>query len=345
MKVFFDPDQLQHAGQGELSRGRLIPCYENPERSRSILRALEQGKLDSEPPPPLDPGFLASVHSPDYLEFLASAHEDWLATGHEGDALPFAFRPPGDSRVPTAIAGRLAEYAFAVDSPITAHTWRAALASAACAVAGAKELRGSGSEAALALSRPPGHHASTRNYGGYCYLNNAALAAEQLLQDGCRRVAILDVDEHHGNGTQEIFYRRPDVLTVSLHADPEYAFPYFIGFAEECGEAEGHGFNRNVPLPRRSTWTGGYEAALVDALTQTVVPFEPDALVVALGLDAYAADPLAYLALETEDFRALGSTLASRCPFPTLFVLEGGYHVEDLGRNLMAVLDGWRAGR
>ena len=234
------------------------------------------------------------------------------------------------------IAGKLGRYSFDSTSPFVEGSWQAIRTSANIALTGAELVRG-GEQQAFALCRPPGHHATVNCCGGYCYLNNTALAAQSLLDGGAKKIAVLDVDYHHGNGTQSIFYERNDVLTISLHADPSLEYPYFLGYADEPGSGAGTGFNINYPLPFGTGW-GQYEVALADAITQ-VQRFEPDGLVVALGLDTFAGDPTTHFNIETEDYLRMGKTIAS-LGLQTLVVLEGGYSVEHIGINTVKFLTG-----
>jgi acetoin utilization deacetylase AcuC-like enzyme len=215
-------------------------------------------------------------------------------------------------------------------------SWQAIRTSANIALTGADLLK-SGEQQAFALCRPPGHHATVDYCGGYCYLNNTALATQSLLDGGAKKIAVLDVDYHHGNGTQTIFYERNDVLTISLHADPSLEYPFFLGYADEPGEGAGHGFNINYPLPFGTNWEQ-YAVALADAISE-VQRFEPDALVVPLGLDTFAGDPTTNFGIETEDFTRMGREIAS-LGLRTLVVLEGGYSVEHIGNNTVSFLAG-----
>jgi acetoin utilization deacetylase AcuC-like enzyme len=239
-----------------------------------------------------------------------------------------------------SIDGRLGYYAIDAGTPIVAGTWEAVRLSAQVALTGQK-LIAAGERAAFALCRPPGHHSGHDFYGGYCYLNNAAIAAQAFRASGARRVAILDVDYHHGNGTQEIFYRRPDVLTLSIHADPSQEFPYFIGYADEIGEGPGEGYHANLPLPWGAAWRE-YSAAL-DAAIRRTLQYKADALVVSLGLDTFEGDPISRFKLRSEDYPRLGAKIAG-LDLPTLFVMEGGYAVEALGVNTLNVLTGFEQG-
>ena len=200
-----------------------------------------------------------------------------------------------------------------------------------------------GARAAFALSRPPGHHAGADFYGGYCFLNNAALAAQALRDRGMARVAVLDIDYHHGNGTQAIFYDRADVFFASIHGDPHTEYPFFLGYMDELGTGAGEGFNLNLPLSR-GTGFGQWRAALELAL-QRIAGFRADALVVSLGLDTFEGDPISGFRLRSEDYLAVGGDLAD-AGLPTAFIFEGGYAVVDLGVNAVNVLEGFeqRAG-
>ena len=195
-----------------------------------------------------------------------------------------------------------------------------------------------GARAAFALCRPPGHHASRDNFGGYCFLNNAAIAAQRLRDQGAARVAILDVDYHHGNGTQAIFYDRGDVMFVSLHGDPADEYPYFLGYADETGDGDGAGRTRNYPLPRGTAWAA-YGPALADAVQQ-LQAFAPDALVISLGVDTFEQDPISKFKLRHDDYFRIGEAIA-RVDAPTLFVMEGGYAVDEIGVNAVNVLEGF----
>jgi acetoin utilization deacetylase AcuC-like enzyme len=234
------------------------------------------------------------------------------------------------------IVGKLGRYSFDATSPFVAGSWQAIRTSANIALTGAEIVKGD-DRLAFAACRPPGHHATKRYCGGYCYLNNNALAAQSLIDGGAKKVAILDVDYHHGNGTQSIFYDRNDVLTISLHADPKVEYPFFLGYADEPGEGQGHGFNINYPLPFGTDWTD-YSVFLKYAVDE-ISRFGPDALVVALGLDTFAGDPTTFFEITTEDFERMGAAIGG-LKLPTLIVLEGGYSVEWIGQNTANFLTG-----
>jgi acetoin utilization deacetylase AcuC-like enzyme len=240
---------------------------------------------------------------------------------------------------PSSIQGQLGYYSFAGETSISEGFWEAARAAANVALTGADLIK-NGERAAFALCRPPGHHAASDLYGGYCFLNNAAIAAQRLRDEGAARVAILDVDFHHGNGTQDIFYHRDDVFFLSLHGDPAEAFPYFLGYADETGRGLGEGFTKNYPMPPKTEFTV-WRQALEDAL-QRIEQFNADALVVSLGVDTFAEDPISFFKLRSEDFTTYGRMIGT-LKRPTLFVLEGGYAVSEVGVNVVNVLTGFES--
>lgn len=338
MIVFSDPStHLHNPTEAHRFGGLLLPPAENAERARRILRALE-GESDFEirRPASIDRELLAEVHSIRYLGFLETAHSRWRErTGSPGDAEAVAYiRPlPGTPwKEPSSVLAQLGRFSNDID-PIMAGTWQAALASASCAASAADAARVEG--VAYALSRPPGHHAAAEMFGGYCYLNNTAIAAAHLRRHG-ERVAIIDVDTHHGNGTQTVFWERSDILTVSIHGDPEHHFPFFLGYADETGAGSGEGYNRNFPLPTGAQWPA-YEEALQSAVG-LVGSFGADFLVVALGVDTHSAHGV--ISLHDDDYARLGGLLA-RARLPTVFVQEGGYEPGTLEHAVPAVLKGF----
>lgn len=337
MRVIYSTDQERHAPLGEFNRGVLGQPYERPQRARELVGGLRSAGLTIETPDafPVDP--IARVHDAGYLAFLESVHSEWRAAGRDGDAFPLAFpiRSFRSDRPPVSLDGRVSYYAFDISTVITEGTWQTIRASADCALTAARDLVHDGRS--LALCRPPGHHAGRDFFGGYCFINNAAVAAQALRDAGAERVAILDVDYHHGNGTQAIFYDRSDVLYASIHADPATDFPYFLGYADETGMGAGEGANCNIPLPRGTVWST-YSDALDVALGR-VKAFGADATVVSLGIDTFAADPLSHFQLTNDDFAKLGAALGT-LGTPTMFVMEGGYAIDDLGANLVRILHG-----
>jgi acetoin utilization deacetylase AcuC-like enzyme len=241
---------------------------------------------------------------------------------------------------PDGLAGY---YAMDGGAPITKGTWQAARGAVDCALTALERITQHRERAAFALCRPPGHHAGVDYLGGYCYLNNAAIAAQRLIDEGCRRVAVLDIDYHHGNGTQQIFYDRADVLFVSLHGDPLFEYPYFLGHADERGTGKGHGYNINLPMPWGTDY--GLWAQALDSGCKAIESFAPDVLVVSLGVDTFKDDPISKFKLENAEYLRVGERIGA-CAVPTLFVMEGGYAVNEIGINVVNVLEGFehRAG-
>jgi acetoin utilization deacetylase AcuC-like enzyme len=258
MKTFHNPLHAAHAGRQEMFRGRMVPCHEVPERLDFVLAELRRRPMGELLEPEVDNSALdtaiARVHDPRYTTFLAGAWDEWVAmdpANAQRDALPSVWPLPGRHAfrtdvLPGNFAARLGLFGFDSGTPLMAGTWAAARMGAACAVSAAQAVL-AGDRAAFALTRPPGHHAGPDFFGGYCFLNNAAIAAQTLRDAGHARVAVLDIDYHHGNGTQTIFYERPDVLTVSIHGDPRTEYPFFLGHADERGAGAGEGHNLNLP--------------------------------------------------------------------------------------------------
>jgi acetoin utilization deacetylase AcuC-like enzyme len=337
MRVIYSPLQARHDGGVELHRGALVQSFESPMRAQYILDALQRGGFEILPPRDMPESCLHQVHDAEFVEFLKSAYSRWTAGGRDGSMLPSGFPARGlrRDRRPSGIHGALGYYTFDASTPIVAGTWDAALAAARCAMTAAA-LVAEGDSTAYALCRPPGHHAGRGFFGGYCYLNNAALAAQHLRDHGCARVAVLDVDYHHGNGTQEIFWERDDVLFVSLHATPESEYPYFLGYADERGAGLGEGYTLNLPLPLGTGWDS-YSGAL-DVALEAIGRYAPDALVVSLGVDTFERDPISGFKLATSHYPLIGSRLAG-LGYPTVLVQEGGYAVAEIGANVAGVLD------
>ncbi|MBA2283312.1 MAG: histone deacetylase family protein [Acidimicrobiia bacterium] len=342
MLTVFSPDHAQHHARAELIDGQMLPAVEVPARAEQVLTAVRAAGLGAvvEPDPdgPADRAALERVHEPRYLDFLEGAHRQWLAEGHDGDALPLCWPARGlQGPEPEAIDGRLGYWSFDAGTPVTSGTWAAATAAARCARTAALVVAEGVERLAFALCRPPGHHAYADQMGGYCFLNNAAVAAQVLRDSGAGRVVVLDVDYHHGNGTQGIFWARDDVLTLSIHADPRQEYPYFAGYASEVGPS---GRNRNFPLPSGTAidaWAEALEAALGE-----VRAFGADALVVPLGVDTYEGDPISRFRLTTSDFPGVGAAIGA-LGLPTVVTMEGGYAVDALGANVAAFLTGLAA--
>jgi acetoin utilization deacetylase AcuC-like enzyme len=342
MITFFSEQHVQHAPQHEFFRGERVPCFESPARARFVQQQLmARGHVLREPGTDSRP-VLALIHTSRYLAFLEGAWADWLALEPgNADRQPFpSVWPVRSLRAdvePANFTARLGLYSMDNGSPLSAGTWAAAKAGADAAVSATRLLR-AGEHAVFCATRPPGHHAGADFMGGYCFLNNAAVAAQALRTQGCRRVAVLDVDYHHGNGTQSLFYERADVLFVSLHGDPRTEYPFYLGHADETGRGAGEGFNLNLPLPAGSAASTWFEA--LDVACARIARHGADALVVSLGLDTFAGDPISTFALQADDFSRLGQRLG-RLGMPTIFVLEGGYAAAELGENAVNVIEGF----
>ena len=338
---------LDHDGLIEFLNGAPVPCFESPARALAIENALRDAP-GYEFVEPDDHGLepVLALHDPGLNETLANAWQDALATGMTDGSrplLPDSFLTGAYAAGhPTSRPGRshrLWSYAFDTCTPLVGGTYRAARVAVDAALTAVDRVR-AGAPLAYALCRPPGHHAGRAMYGGYCFFNNAAISAQALIDHGAQRVAILDIDYHHGNGSQQLFYDRGDVLYLSLHADPERAYPYYTGYQTERGFDAGEGLNRNFPLPERTDGTR-YLGVLGDAL-RLVAEFAPDGpLVVSAGFDTFHLDPIADLTLQTDDYAEIGSAI-STLGLPVVAVQEGGYAVDALGDNVRALLDGIR---
>lgn len=342
MKTVYNERHAAHAAQKEFFRGRLVDAFEIPARADYVLKALQASALGPILPP-VDHGRapLERVHAPAYLRFIEGAYAEWQLLGGEGEAFPAVWpvRSLRSDVEPKSFAARMGLYSMDSGSPLTAGTWDAAYWGAQASLT-ALDLVLAGERAAYCLTRPPGHHAGADFFGGYCFINNAAVAAQAARDAGRSRVAILDVDYHHGNGTQAIFYERADIFYLSVHGDPQTEFPFFLGHADERGAGAGAGFNANYPLPAGASneqWFEAFEKALVQ-----LNAYAPDLLIVSLGVDTYGGDPISHFRLDEPEFRRLGQSLAS-LQLPTLFLQEGGYATAAIGRNVHAVLAGFES--
>ncbi|PAV22577.1 acetylpolyamine aminohydrolase [Pyrrhoderma noxium] len=353
MKVFYHLDCLLHNPPTEILDGKPVPYLESPSRITIIKSTLQEepsyfditDKLDDD----LDlKKWVLTVHENAYLDYLEKGYDDWIADGgDETGIFPETFPHISLLRRGNLIPENLSSiakaglYCFDLSSPITRTTFQSIMASLRVTLTSANHVQNN-QESAFALCRPPGHHSMPSLCGGYCFLNNVAIATRFLQgQINCNtktKIAILDIDYHHGNGTQEIFYEDPSVLYVSIHANNDY--PYFTGAAKEEGEKEGKGFNHNFPLPRVSTGDDAYCKTLTRAVG-IIMNFNPSYLVVSLGVDTHAEDPICEFNLSTEGYIQIGRII-STTRRPTLFVLEGGYHLESLGHNVRNVLYGFQ---
>jgi acetoin utilization deacetylase AcuC-like enzyme len=336
MHTLYTPRHLLHDTANLIVEGNPFIIEEVPQRAEIIRQAIEQAQLGSIEAPGdhgLEP--IQAVHAADYLDYLQHAHAEYTQVfPREQAVVPGTFAPLSARRASRHIYGKAGQYAFGVGAPILKETWQAAYWSAQCALSAADWLL-AGERAAYALCRPPGHHAAANLSGGFCYLNNAAIAARYLGQQTGQKIAILDVDYHHGNGTQEIFYHDADVLFCSLHAHPDEAYPFFWGDADETGAGAAQGCNRNFPL-KGSVDDDRYLTTL-DAALQVIRAFDPACLVISLGLDTFTGDPVGGFKLTTGGFAAIGQRIA-QMERPTLIVQEGGYLLESLGQNAVAFL-------
>jgi acetoin utilization deacetylase AcuC-like enzyme len=334
MRAWWDERQRLHAPEKELHNGSFVPFAEHPGRADAILAAL--GPTEA----PADHGEapLLRVHSPDYVAFLKTAWADWRAAGRPGDASgyvwPVVRRRPLDL---DRIDARLGRYSYDASTPVAEGTWQGAYWSVQTALSALDAVL-AGERTAFALCRPPGHHCGADYMGGYCYLNATAVAAEAAIAGGRRKVAILDIDYHHGNGTQDIFYARSDVLFASIHADPATDYPFYWGHSEETGEGEGKGATLNLPLPRGIALPQ-FEAALDTALDR-IAAFGAEILICSYGADTFAGDPISFFKLQTADYASIARRIAS-LGLPTLVVMEGGYAVDALGANVSSFLSGF----
>ena len=319
-----------------------MACSENPSRAAFVYAELQARGHRISLPNADSSAVLAQIHTPRYLAFLQTAWAQWLAldAGH-ADVQPFpSVWPIRGLRAdvePDNFTAKLGLYSMDNGSPMVAGTWAAAKAGADAAASAAAALIAE-EKAVFCATRPPGHHCGADFMGGYCFLNNAAVAAQALRNAGCTRVAVLDVDYHHGNGTQSIFYERADVLFVSVHGDPRTEYPFYLGHGDEQGSGAGLGFNLNLPLPAHCNAAMWFEA--LEAACQRVARHDAQALVVSLGLDTFEGDPISTFKLTHSDFSKLGQRLA-KLGLPTAFVLEGGYAAADLGVNAVNVLEGF----
>lgn len=323
-----DPDRLAPSPDG-----RRYP--ERPNRIDALLAVLRDGGHTIIPATDhgLEP--IERVHDRGYLHFLAGAFRQYQTLPNAGPALrPHAFAVRYPARIPENILGQAGYYLATLGAPVLKGTWEAALGSAHAAIDAADRIL-QGDKLAYAVCRPPGHHATPDLAGGFCYLNNAAIAAQRLLDGGAGPVAILDFDVHHGNGTQHIFYARDDVHYVSVHGDPAHFYPFYSGYADETGTGSGLGRNLNLPLPPESgddVFVPAVQHGL-DAIARR----PPSVLVVSVGFDAHAGDPTANLAATTDAFARIGA-LVRQTGYPVLLIQEGGYIIERLGTNLTAFL-------
>jgi acetoin utilization deacetylase AcuC-like enzyme len=336
MKCVLSSVQSKHYPKSFLVNGERQANPESPNRVDLLLQGALKAGLEEVSPPDYGLAPIARVHTPEYIEFLKNGYRRWaLIPGAASEITPNIHPTNRDGVYPASVVAQAGYHMADASAPIAKDTWESAVASAWSA-AHAAELVMAGDPMAYALARPPGHHAGADIAGGFCYLNNTAIAAQQLRRK-YKSVAILDVDLHHGNGTQTIFYDRDDILTVSLHADPIRFYPFFWGHASERGIGAGLGYNLNLPLPRGTA--DEVFLKTLDKAFERIHAFAPDALVIALGLDAFEGDPIAGLSITTQGYGKIGKAIAENLSLPTVIIQEGGYPCEELGDNLTHFLN------
>jgi acetoin utilization deacetylase AcuC-like enzyme len=344
MRVVHSPKHRLHEPPFEVTGGRQIPAYEVAARGEVILAALQaDSSFTIEEPREFGAAPITAVHEVGLLRYLETAWAEWQRAGTGQDAIvPDTLLHArlrgrmGDTLEPDSPCGRSGFWCFDTATPIMAGTYAAARAAVDVALTAAEALL-AGEPAVYGLCRPPGHHAASAMFGGYGYFNNAAIAAAWLTARGSGPVGILDVDFHHGNGTQQIFYARADVAYASLHADPRGTYPYFSGHTDETGAGPGRGWNRNLPLPPGTdavAYGVALEAALDWLAERTAGP-----LVVSLGIDTHEHDPIGSFRLGTESYGPLGARVAA-LGRPLLILQEGGYHLPALGESVRRWLRG-----
>jgi acetoin utilization deacetylase AcuC-like enzyme len=340
MITYYHDAQRLHAPETFMVAGRPQPIPEKPIRIDMLMKGVSAVGSKVVEPPLVDMADIANVHDARYVSFLTTLRERWSHVPNSSDIpLPNVYAIQRSSLppigYPEAVVGQAGFHLGDGACPVTEHTLASALASASCALAGAKHLSEQ-DKLVYALCRPPGHHAASDLAAGFCFFNNAALAADYLRRSG-KRTAILDIDVHHGNGTEAIFYDSADILTVSIHCHPKRFYPFFWGYADEHGRGAGEGYNLNLPL-ERGTDIEAYLPSL-DAALRRITDFKTEALVLACGLDIAIDDPFKAFAIRTQDFATIGKRIAE-LKLPTLVVQEGGYPSDSLGLNLASILQG-----
>ena len=350
MKVVYARHHALHNPAHEVQYGIPIPTYEVPERAETIRRALD-ADVAFDLVPSTDHGTepIEAVHDPGLIRYLEIAWPEWRVSGglqggatNAPEMFPDTVLHPalregmGPGREPKSPVGKLGYWCWETMTPIVPGSYTAARAAVDAGLTAA-DLVLSGEQHAYALVRPPGHHSPRAAFGGYCFFNNAAVAVEHLARETGGRIAVLDVDYHHGNGVQQIFYQRADVLYCSLHADPDHAYPYFTGFPEETGAGAGEGCTLNLPLSAGCT-NEQYLDRLEEGL-KAIADFDPAMLVVCLGLDTYGQDPICDFALTTDVYHEVGRRVGA-LEKPVVVCQEGGYFLPQLGQNVRQWLRG-----
>lgn len=335
MKVWYSDTHQQHNGASRVQDPSNMEC---PERISIILAALQTRGLAEVVAPQAYPiESIIRVHDPDYVAFLQTAHEHWRTKGGSGALVPPYGSGAARGEIPREFYDRLVYYTLTAETAIGADTYHAAKVSADIALSGIAEIC-AGLPYGFALCRPPGHHAPTDQFGGFCYFNNAAIAAYHALKLGAGRVALLDIDYHHGNGTQAILEAEPNIFFASLHADTRHAYPYILGRSDETGIGAACGTMQNYPMPAY-TDDDVWRVALQDALDR-IHDYDPDIVLISLGVDTFVGDPISNFCLQSEDYLRYGAMIAG-LKKPTLFVMEGGYNLDYIGINVANVLEGF----
>ncbi len=340
LPVYFHLDQLKHKPQFEWSFGEKMDHPETTRRAESILESLASGAgmFSLRTPDQIPRLILDRVHASSLLKLYKTAE----GLPEERTWYPSVYPRQGKTHADPKTLNHAGYWCYDSGTPLNATTRMAAVWSASCAWEVARLVASEVHKEAYALCRPPGHHASRDVFGGYCYFNNAAIAAQILKEKGCR-VSILDIDFHHGNGTQELFFRDPRVQFISIHGDPSRYYPYYAGFSHETGSGPGLGTNLNLPLPEGTDFFL-YFKTLTEKACRAIEDFAPDALILSAGFDTFKGDPVGGFTLETPNYAPMGEVLA-RLKLPTIILQEGGYVAEHLGANVLTFLQGFMEGR
>ncbi|MBT5186171.1 MAG: histone deacetylase family protein [Kordiimonadaceae bacterium] len=335
-KVIYDDRQSGHDPLYLVTNGKFVKSREHPDRAANMLKACSEAGFEIRKAKQFDRKHIHAVHSERYVKFLETAFDEWAKIpGSGAEVIPNVFPVADEAICPTSTVGRAGFHISDLAAPIGAGTWQAALGAAEAALTAAECIL-EGDKTAYALCRPPGHHAFSERASGYCFLNNAAIAANYLTNDNSK-VALLDVDVHHGNGSQDIFYSRDDVFFASIHADPNTTYPFFWGYPEQNGKGKGEGYTANVPLP---IGTNDEQFILgLNSLLQKIDDFKPDRLVISLGLDTFGGDPYKLFNLTTGCYRRMSKEIA-KLGIATVIIQEGGYLCDQLGDNLTEFLTG-----
>lgn len=342
MIVIYTPDHKKHAPTHETFHGELVSCFEKPDRLDIIYDTLKSKQHKFIKPTEESHAIISEVHSTRYIDFLKRAWNTWVAINPANEKKqPFpsvwSVRTLRSDNEPRNFVAQLGLYSMDNNTPIDKGTWIAAKAAADAVTTAAEELS-NGANAVFCATRPPGHHAGYDYMGGYCFINNVAITARKLQLTGCKRICIFDIDFHHGNGTQSIFYKSPDVFYVSIHGNPQTEYPFFSGYSDEKGVGEGYGYNLNIPLSAGTPSDKWFEA--FNEAISFIIKYKPDAIIISLGLDTFVGDPIGKFSLQSEDFIKIGRGLYNMHT-PTIFVLEGGYAIKELGLNVSNVVDGF----